>query len=627
MTVHVDDRPVTLTGTKPRLLLAVLLLSPGRTVATSRLVDGLWPESPPTSAVRNLRTYVHRLRQTLDRGGDSAGRLVHDGTGYHLRVDEDELDLLRFRRLADEARRAARGDRPEAAADLFDRAVELWGGYPLEDLTDLGTDLGATVTALREQHREMTTELIDLRLRLGQPARVIPSLRRMVAEEPLDERRQAQLVTALTLEGRVAEALAAYQQARRGIVDELGVDPGPTLQGALQTALDADSAEIRQPSGWPAVVGAGPPGSPPSPQALPMKPPSLVGRDTTAGQLRAIAEGIADPADADEHAGVVLVSGAPGVGKSSFSVTSGYDLADLFPDGQLFVSFDSGDEPPRGSGELIRELLVELGVPLTDVSEDIRERSAVLRCALAGRRLLLIIDDVDCAQQVRPLLPGAGRSLVLINSRQRLLDLDVGWRLTLGALDRADAVELLATIAGERRVREQPEVFGRIAAACDQLPLALRIVGSRIVTQPDVALPGFAAHLEDEENRLSELSVGDISVRDSLSVSYRALDVDARRALHALARAGSSITSSSAVEILRLPRQEANRMVEHLIQHNLLVPVDSGDPGERFHLPELLRLFARECVDAHGRPLSAAGTADRGVRAGRPAHHDPGVAT
>ncbi|MET9300913.1 MULTISPECIES: AfsR/SARP family transcriptional regulator [Micromonospora] len=608
LTVHVDDRPVTLTGTKPRLLLAVLLLSPGRTVPTSRLVDGLWPDAPPASAVRNLRTYVHRLRQALDRGGDSADRLVHDGTGYHLRVDEDELDLLRFRRLADEARRAARGDRPEAAADLFDRAVELWGGYPLEDLADLGTDLGATVTALREQHREMTTELIDLRLRLGQPARVIPPLRRMVAEEPLDERRQAQLVTALTLEGRVAEALAVYQQARRGIVDELGVDPGPTLQGALQTALDADSAEVRPPAGWSAALGAGPaspPDPPPSPQALPMKPPSLVGRDTTAGQLRAIAEGIADPAGADEHAGVVLVSGAPGVGKSSFSVSSGYDLADLFPDGQLFVSFDSGDEPPRGSGELIRELLVELGVPLTDVSEDIRERSAVLRCALAGRRLLLIIDDVDCAQQVRPLLPGAGRSLVLINSRQRLLDLDVGWRLTLGALDRADAVELLATIAGERRVREQPEVFGRIAAACDRLPLALRIVGSRLVTQPDVALPGFAAHLEDEENRLSELSVGDISVRDSLSVSYQALDVDARRALHALARTDSFITLASAVEILRLPRQQANRMVEHLIQHNLLVPVDPGAPGERFHLPELLRLFARERVDAHGRPLPA----------------------
>ncbi|AXH92159.1 BTAD domain-containing putative transcriptional regulator [Micromonospora aurantiaca] len=608
LSLYAGDRPVMLTGTKPRLLLAVLLLSPGRTVATSRLVDGLWPESPPASAVRNLRTYVHRLRQTLDRGGDSAGRLVHDGTGYHLRVDEDELDLLRFRRLADEARRAARSDRPQAAADLFDRAVDLWGGHPLEDLTDLGTDLGATVTALREQHREMTTELIDLRLRLGQPARVIPSLRRMVAEEPLDERRQAQLVTALTREGRVAEALAAYQQARRGIIDELGVDPGPTLQGALQTALDADSAEVRPPSGRTTALGAGPvspPGPPTSPQALPMKPPSLVGRDTTAGQLRAIAEGIADPAGADEHAGVVLVSGAPGVGKSSFSVSSGYDLADLFPDGQLFVSFDSGDEPPRGSGELIRELLVELGVPLTDVSEDIRERSAVLRCALAGRRLLLIIDDVDCAQQVRPLLPGAGRSLVLINSRQRLLDLDVGWRLTLGALDRADAVELLATIAGERRVREQPEVFGRIAAACDRLPLALRIVGSRLVTQPDVALPGFAAHLEDEENRLSELAVGDISVRGSLSVSYQALDVDARLALHALARADSFITPASAVEILRLPRQQANRMVEHLIQHNLLVPVDSCAPAERFHLPELLRLFARECVETHGRPLPA----------------------
>ncbi|MFI5833392.1 BTAD domain-containing putative transcriptional regulator [Micromonospora sp. NPDC051300] len=594
LTLSADDHAVPLTGTKPRLLLAVLLLSPGRTVSTARLVDGLWPDAPPASAVRNLRTYVHRLRQVLDRGGDSADRLVYDGTGYHLRVDEHELDLLRFRRLADDARRAAREDRPDAAADLFDRAAELWRGHPLEDLPDLGTELDAAVTALREQHREMTTELTDLRLRLGQPARVIPALRRMVTEEPLDERRQAQLVTALTLEGRVAEALAAYQQARHGIVDELGVDPGPALQGALQAALDADSAEARAPSGRPAADPG--PGAPPTGrQALPMKPPALVGRDTTAGQLRAIAEGIADSTGADEHAAVVLVSGAPGVGKSSFSVSSGYELADLFPDGQLFVSFDSGGEPPRGSGELIRELLVELGVPLTDMSDDLRERAAVLRCALAGRRLLLIIDDVEYAQQVRPLLPGAGRSLVLVNSRQRLLDLDVGWRLTLGALDRDEAVELLATIAGEARVREQPEVFGRIADACDQLPLALRIVGSRLVTQPDGALPGFAEHLENEEYRLAELVVGDISVRDTLSVSYRGLDVDARRALRELAAADSLITPSSAVEILRLPRQQANRLVEHLVQHNMLVPVDSGRLGQRFHLPELLRIFANEC--------------------------------
>ncbi|MFI2710870.1 BTAD domain-containing putative transcriptional regulator [Micromonospora sp. NPDC018662] len=601
LTVSADDRAVALTGTKPRLLLAVLLLSAGRTVSTSRLVDGLWPDAPPVSAVRNLRTYVHRLRQVLDRGGDSADRLVHDGTGYHLRVDEQELDLLRFRRHIDDARRAAREDRPDAAADLFERAVALWRGRPLEDLPDLGTELGPTVTALREQHREMTTELTDLRLRLGQPARVIPSLRAMVAEEPLDERRQAQLVTALTMEGRVAEALAAYQQARRGIVDELGVDPGPTLQNALQHALDADSAEARPSVGWPSVVaGAGPATPPPTPpagrQALPMKPPSLVGRDTTASQLRAIAEGIADSAGADGHAAVVLVSGAPGVGKSSFSVSSGYDLADLFPDGQLFVSFDGGDAPPRGSGELIRELLVELGVPLGDVSEDIRERAALLRCALAGRRLLLVIDDVDCAQQVRPLLPGAGRSLVLVNSRQRLLDLDVGWRLTLGALGRDEAVELLASLAGERRVRDQPEVFGRIAAACDRLPLALRIVGSRLVTQPDTALPGFATHLENEENRLAEMIVGDISVRDTISVSYRGLDVDARHALRALAAADAQITASSAVEILRLPRSQANRLVEHLVQHNMLLPVDFDGPGQRFHLPELLRIFANECV-------------------------------
>ncbi|MFI7079808.1 BTAD domain-containing putative transcriptional regulator [Micromonospora sp. NPDC049903] len=590
--------PLPINGAKPRSLLSILLMNPGRTVATGRLIDGIWPTSPPASALHNVRTYVHRLRQLLHRVGDSADRLVRDGTGYHLQVEEDELDLLRFQRFVDQGHRAAREDRLDSAVDLLGRALDQWHGRPLEDLPDLGTDVAAYTVALQEQRRAAVTELIDVRLRLGQPAAVIPQLRQMVAEEPLDEPRQAQLVVALTLEGRVAEALAAYQEARRVIVDELGVDPGPPLQGALQVALDADSTEVRPPGGWPALVGGGtpPPSAVPDPpagrRALPMKPPRLVGRAAAARQLRAIA----DTVGTDEHAGVVLVTGAPGVGKSSFAVASGYELADLFPDGQLFVSFDHAAGTPRSTADLMRELLVELGVALTDVPEDVRERAAVLRCTLADRRLLLIIDDVDCAQQVRPLLPGAGRSLVLITSRHRLLDLDVGWRLNLGSLSRGDAVRLLATIAGEQRVREQPEVFGRIAAACDQLPLALRIVGSRIAAQPGIALPSFAEQLEQEENRLEELAVGDISVRHSLSGSYQALTPQARAALNALAISDLLITQSSAGDILHLPGPQANRVVEDLVAHNLLVPVDSDGTGQRFHLPVLLRIFARECA-------------------------------
>ncbi|MFI7026184.1 AfsR/SARP family transcriptional regulator [Micromonospora sp. NPDC049900] len=597
LTLATEAGPLPINGAKPRSLLSILLMNPGRTVATDRLIDGIWPTSPPASALHNVRTYVHRLRQLLHRVGDSADRLVRDGTGYQLRVEEDELDLLRFLRFVDQGHRAAREDRLDTAVDMLGKALDEWHGRPLEDLPDLGTDVTAFAVALQEQRRGAVTALIDVRLRLGQPAAVIPQLRQMVAEEPLDEPRQAQLVVALTLEGRVAEALAAYQEARRVIVDELGIDPGPPLQGALQLALDADSTEVRSPGGRTAVLGSGtPPPTVPDPpagrRALPMKPPRLVGRDAAAGQLRAIA----DTVGTDEHAAVVLVTGAPGVGKSSFAVASGYELAELFPDGQLFVSFDHAAGTPRSTADLMRELLVELGVALTDVPEDVRERAAVLRCTLADRRLLLIIDDVECAQQVRPLLPGAGRSLVLITSRHRLLDLDVGWRLNLGSLSRGDAVLLLATIAGEQRVREQPEVFGRIAAACDELPLALRIVGSRIAAQPGIALPSFAEQLEQEENRLEELVVGDISVRHSLSGSYQALTPQTRAALNTLASSDSLITQSSAGDILHLPRPLANRVVEDLVAHNLLVPVDSDGTGQRFHLPVLLRIFARECA-------------------------------
>jgi DNA-binding SARP family transcriptional activator len=599
--------PVTIGGARPRALLSMLLFHPGRTVPTGRLIDAVWLHSPPASALHNLRTYVHKLRRLLDRCEDSADRLVRDGGGYRLRVHDDELDLLRFQRLAADGHRAVKEDRLDVAVDRLSRALALWRGQPLEDLPDLCTDLAASAALVQERRREAVTELIDVRLRLGQHTGVIPELRRMVAEEPLDERSQAQLVTALTRTGRVAEALATFQEVRRTVVDELGVEPGPALQAALHTALNSESAEIRPADGWaprvspapPLVAAAVPPPVAPR-RVLPMKPPQLIGRGATQHQLRAIAQGVADAAETDGHCALVLISGTPGVGKSSLAVASGYELADLFPDGQLFVSFDSVTGTPRTAADLMVELLVELGVAPGDVPDDIGERAAVVRCALAGRRLLVIIDDVDLAQQVRPLLPGAGRSLVLITSRRRLFDLDVGWRLTLEPLSRADAVELLATIAGERRVREHPEASRRIAAACDQLPLALRIVGSRLATQPSIALPTFAEHLESAENRLEELVVGDISVQSSLSGSYRALDPDGRAALHALAGADPLITHSSAVEALNLPDRQANRVVEHLVQHNLLLPVESDGSGQRFRMPELLRIFARECADGDG---------------------------
>ncbi|WP_238009984.1 hypothetical protein KZZ52_34780 [Dactylosporangium sp. AC04546] len=179
---------------------------------------------------------------------------------------------------------------------------------------------------------------------------------------------------------------------------------------------------------------------------------------------------------------------------------------------------------------------------------------------------------------------------MLVTSRSRLLDLEVGWRLNLGPLEHRDAVALLASTAGEQRVQAAPDASDRIAAACEELPLAIRIVGARLAGHPGMALPHLAERLEDEERRLEELAVGAMSVRRSILDSYEALDPEARAALRALGTAGRPITGMTASDVLGVPSAQADRVVERLVQYNLLTPIDE----ERYAMSDLLRLVARE---------------------------------
>lgn len=580
----------------------MLLLHANHSVSLERLVEGIWPVQPPQSAVFNIRTYVHGLRKLLAEPSEAEPRLERVHSGYQLRVGADEVDLQVFENLAHEGSAGMAHEDFAVAARKFGTALALWRGTPLEDVPDLGEDEATLLASVVERHREVRSSLIEARIRTGDLRELMPELRTLVAQQPLDERSQAQLVEALAQSGRPAEALDSYQRARRLIVDELGVEPGPTLRAAQRAILEGGrplsvSNSLPKPRAAESRARAGVPIGRGQPRGLPIAPPIFVGRQAVLAQIRAIAATVRNVAPPNAQATVMLISGPPGVGKSALARAAAYDVRRLFPDGQLFIDLRGSTAIPRHPADALGELLLELGAQAHEIPQTLTERSALLRRFMNDSRMLLLLDDVSSARQLVPLLPGTGGCLILASSRSTLPDLEAKWRLTLGPLEHDAAVAFLAQAAGSIEMAREPEV-NRIAAACDDLPLALRIAGGRMAGLSGSALRRLASRLEDEEQVLHELALGEMSMREALLSAYHELGHEARKTLNRFSLVtGSGLVDVSSQTSGRDPKGIADRAVEELIQRHFLVPQleKSRDEGsEWYQLSKFTRLLMRE---------------------------------
>ncbi|MEU6782495.1 BTAD domain-containing putative transcriptional regulator [Nonomuraea angiospora] len=436
--VRRDGRPVRISGRKPRMLLATLLLDAGRVVGADRLADVLWPHRPPRSAQANLRTYVSSLRSDL-----GPALLRADGVGYAIDVGAGALDLLEFEALVD------RGE--------FAEALALWRGAPLSDLP------GSPVwdRRLEPLHRVRlwaAEALIDRRIQLGDHDGAVSELRGLLAEHPYREDLWGRLVLTLHGGGRKAEALRAYATIRAQLVEELGVEPGADLRGAYELIL-ADEA-------LPAV-----------PRQLPPRLPDFTGR---AGEVAALGRPFT----------VAVISGPPGSGKSALAVHAAHAMCGAYPGGQLHLELGL-----REPGDLLAEALRGLGVP--GVPPTVGERSALFRSLLAERPMLVLLDDARDADQVRPLLPGDG-SAVIVTSRRRVTELPGAVLVQLGPLAPDEALSLLGSIAGVDRVAREREAALAIVAACGGLPLAVRNAGTRLAARPGWSLSVLRQRLADD---------------------------------------------------------------------------------------------------------------------------------
>ncbi|GHF48127.1 DNA-binding SARP family transcriptional activator/Tfp pilus assembly protein PilF [Amycolatopsis bartoniae] len=576
--VVVAGRTIALGGPKPRLLLAALLLQPNVVVSTDALVEVLWPGSAPRSAAANIRTYVHSLRRRLAEADPLlAERIQGRAGGYVATVEPGELDSAVFEQCLAQAEAVPD---PQKALSALGEAAELWRGEVLEDLPHSHT-WSSAVARLTELRLSAEEQRIRWRIGLGEHAEAVAELRALLADHPLREELWQQLILALDACGRRAEALTAYTQAERVLREELDAEPGPQLRqvrARLTTAAEPQQL----------------PANPVPMCQLPLDLPDFTGREDLVADLVALLE---ECRDAGRPA-VVVLSGAPGVGKSALAVRVAHTMRTEFPDGQLHIDLRGTAESPRRPLDVLPELLRALGVPDSAMPRQLDERSALLRARLAGRRLCIVLDDAGNAAQVRPLLPGAGASAVIVTSRVRMPDLESARTFDVNVLPDDEATNLLSTIVGSERLTREPEGAAAILRACGRLPLAIRVAGARLSHRPNWTLARLADRLSDEHRRLDELRVGDLAVRASVTLSYDQLPGSAARAFRGLGLLGPVQFPGWVVGAV-LDRPDGDDVLDVLVDAHLveLVAADvSGQPRYRLH--DLLRVYAAEQAEA-----------------------------
>ena len=582
--------PLSLGGTKIRTLLAALLVEPGRIVPTERLIDILWDDEPPHTGRALIQTYVSTLRRAI--GDDPPEIVLTAAPGYLIRVPDEALDRHRFEGLVGRGRAAAAAGKHREAATAFRAAETLWRGPALGGVRS--RVLAAEAARLDEQRVAATEARIAADLELGRDDELIGELTVLVEQYPTRGAMRGQLMLALYRAGRTADALTIFRQGREALIEELGIEPGVELTRLHEQILRGDATllgpapvKAERPAPKP-VASAGP-----VPAQLPPDSPDFTGREALADEL-AEALGGSSPT-------VVALLGPGGVGKSALAVHVAHRVSADHPDGQLHVDLRGNTDTPASPAEVLGRFLRALQPDPGKVPDGADERMDAYRTLLAGRRMLIVLDDAANEQQVRPLLPGSGGSSVVVTSRNRLGGLAGARLVELDLLSTAEATALLTRIAGADRIGPAPEAAAEIVAACGNLPLAVRVAGARLATRRQWTPRLLATRLRDERRRLDELSAGDQQIRVSIGLSFDSLDQVAHTAICRLGHLGlSDFRSWVLAYALDTEIGAAEQILEQLVDAHLVDYTYVDDIGQvRYRLHDLIRIYAREQAERH----------------------------
>jgi DNA-binding SARP family transcriptional activator len=575
-----DGSALDLGPARQRCVLAALAVDAGRVVSVDRLIDRVWGDDPPLRARATLQNYLSRLRLLL---GESAAVVRRPG-GYALEVERSAVDLLRFRDLCAQARA---GDDRQAEA-LLRQALDLWQG---EALTGVEGDWAtAERDRLHQEFVDAECDLTDVLLRLGHGEDLVTTLNARTARRPLDERVAAQLILALHRAGRTADALDHYRRLRDRLVDQLGTDPGTALQELHQRVLDNDPALI--------PVSAEPAEPVETPRQLPAPPRWFTGRGTELARLDG-----ALPSGTGATVVISAIGGAGGIGKTWLALHWAHRHADEFPDGQLFTDlrgFHPTEHPVEPDTALFG-FLTALGVGPDRVPPELDAKAALYRSLVAGRRMLIVLDNAATADQVTPLLPGSPSCTVLVTGRGRLASLidRYGARhLHLDVLARAEARTLLAARLGAGRVAAEPEAVDELIDLCGGYPLALSITARDAAAHPGFSLAEVAAELREFGLEMLDHDTDPgASLPAVLSWSLRRLTDEQRTVFGLLGIApGADTTLHAVVALTGLSPARARKALTALEAASLV----ERRPHGRYAMHDLIRAFA--ATTAHDLP-------------------------
>ncbi|MFI6847695.1 winged helix-turn-helix domain-containing protein [Kitasatospora sp. NBC_00085] len=559
--------PVDPGSRKQQILLVALLCHANTRVSFDSLVEALWDDAPPRTARKNIQVYVSALRRLVGaEPGSGASRISHQSGGYVLHAAAGELDSLCFEQ--------------RARAGALTGALDLWRGSALDGFRDVPL-IGAAAQRLDRRFLGVFEDWLEAEIAAGGGPAVVERVTEIAQLHPFRERLRMLQMTALCRAGRRSEALAVYDDLRQSLAHELGLPPSPALArfyGSLLCEPVPDEPRAAAPRPRREVP----------PNLLPGDPPTFTGRAAAARRLtEALGRG--------GHR-LAVVTGPLGAGKTALAVHVAHRLGDQFPDGRLFVRLRGEDGRLRPLEDVVRQLLaaVSPGGPELPGPPDPRW---AWQLWLSRRRALVVVDDARRECEVRPLLPEAGESAVVVTARPRLIGLEGADRVWLSSFAAEEAVELLGRVIGRERVDADRESAGRIVGAAGLLPLGVRLVADRLAFLRHVPLREYGARMAGTRALLDELCGGDPVVRARLADSIGDLPEAEHSAVLRLGLLAEPVfTLEQAAAVLGADPGTAVRVLERLLEASLLtVPnVEGLAHTVRYEMPALPFAFARE---------------------------------